>query len=617
MKQPFSAETLAPALDVAHNLRAQARDLLAGLRRPGYREAMRAELELATRLLPALAPWLVRARPEGDATLLQVALSHAARAPDGLAVEMDAERYTWRELVAAAARIGDALRRRGVRPGDTVALLGPGSPFYVAMQLGATHAGAVAALINTHLSGAPLAHAIRSAEARLLLTHGGLLPLLDGLDLGPVTPVSYGPGPFDDEVRWGDPGAAPVRCRSGDDFVFIYTSGTTGLPKPCRVSHGRAVVAGAFFAQALWGFQPGDKVYCPLPLYHSSGMLLGVGASMLGGVPVALRSSFSARAFWGDVARYGATGFLYIGEICRHLLNTPPCEDERRHRLRVAVGNGMRADVWGPFQQRFGVEQVREFYGATEAPGGIFNLTGRPGSVGRIPLRHLTPGRLARYDTGTGEHLRDDRGFLVECGPGEEGELLVRLSDKPLISGFEFKGYTDEQATRQKILTDVFRRGDRYYRSGDLLRVDEDGYFYFVDRIGDTFRWKGENVSTTEVAEVLGKAPGVLQIAIVGVPVPGMEGQAGLAALVPDRGFDIQNFHTHAAQLPAYARPRFVRLVAGLSATSTHKVQKQQLRSEGVDPARIHDPLFVLLDGRYQPLSPALWGELCAGKWRL
>lgn len=617
MHLPFLADRLAPVLDVAKNIRAQALDLATGLQRPGYREAVLAELELASRLLPGLAPWLIRSRPEGETTLLTVAREHAERTPDNLALEMNDERLTWRQLTEQAARIAGALRGHGVRAGDTIALLGPNSPRYVAVQLGATHLGAVTALINTHLTGDPLAHALRSSNARVLLVHRRLEAALAGLDLGRMEILPYGPGPFDDEIERASPMTPLATSRSGDDFVYIYTSGTTGLPKPCKVSHGRAVVAGAVFASMLWNFRPGDKVYCVLPLYHSSGMLLGVGSSIMGGVPIALRESFSARAFWKDAARYGATGFLYIGEICRHLLNTTTVEEERRHRIRVAVGNGMRADVWGPFQQRFGVEQIREFYGATEAPGGIFNITGKQGSVGRVPLRHLTPARLARYDTTTGQHVRDGEGHLMECKPGEDGELLVKLADKPLISGFEFKGYTDEKATQQKILTDVFRKGDRYYRSGDLMRVDEDGYFYFVDRLGDTFRWKGENVSTTEVAEVLGKAPGVQQVAVVGIQVPGMEGQAGLAAVVPEKTFDLTAFHEASRQLPAYARPRFIRVVSELSTTSTHKIQKQSLRNEGVDPSRVSDPLHVLVDDSYLPLTADRWDELTSGKIRL
>lgn len=614
---PSLDRSWAHALDLSKSLRAQTIDLILGLQRPDYRSAVLTELSLASHLLPNIAPWLIRARPNGEATLLSVALEHAAQTPENLAIEMDDEQLTWCQLVDQTTRIASVLQAHGVHAGDTIALLGPSSPRYVAIQLGATHIGAVTALINSHLSGQPLAHALRSSQARVLIVHQSLRSTIKDIVLDSMDVLYYSPGIFDEEVEQACTIPQRVICRSSDDFVYIYTSGTTGLPKPCKVTHGRAVVAGAVFANVLWDFRPGDKVYCALPLYHSSGMLLGIGASIMGGVPVALRGSFSARSFWKDIVRYGATSFLYIGEICRHLLNTAAVEEERQHRVRVIVGNGMRADVWAPFQERFRIEQIREFYGATEAPGVIFNITGRQGSIGRLPLRHLTPARLARYDITTGQHLRGPDGYLIKCKPGEEGELLIKISDRPLISGLEFKGYTDESATKQKILTDVFRKGDRYYRSGDLMRIDEDSFFYFVDRLGDTFRWKGENVSTTEVAEVLGQAPNVQQITVVGVQVPGMEGQAGLAVIVPESTLDLASFQETSRQLPAYARPRFLRIVNQLDTTSTHKIQKQTLRNEGVDPARIHDPLFILLEDQYVPLDLPRWGALTSGKIRL
>ncbi|RYE93535.1 MAG: long-chain-acyl-CoA synthetase, partial [Myxococcales bacterium] len=499
--------------------------------------------------------------------------------------------------------------------GETVALLGPNSPFYVATTLGVTQLGAVTALINTHLTGAPLAHALREARCRLVLVHRRHEEAVRALGLEGVELLVYGPGPFDEEsARPGAP-LAPVKVESGSDFVYIYTSGTTGLPKPCRVTHGRAVVAGSMFAAAVWRFEPGDKVYCVLPLYHSSGLLLGVGAAIMGGAAVALRESFSARAFWSDAVRYQATGMLYIGEICRHLLATAPGPDDRAHRLRVAVGNGMRTDVWEPFARRFGVPQIREFYAATEAPGGIFNFTGRVGSVGHLPLRHLLPGRLARYDLTTGEHVRDARGRCLDCAPNEEGELLVRISEKPLISGLEFKGYTDEAATRKKILTDVFRPGDRYYRSGDLMRVDEDGFFYFVDRLGDTFRWKGENVSTEQVAQVLLGVAEVAFAVVYGVPLAGREGRAGMAAieLRPGAAFDgAAVFAAVEAHLPSPARPRFVRLVAHIELNASFKPVRAALREQGADPSTLTDPLFVYDESArtYSPLTTQVWSAL-------
>jgi fatty-acyl-CoA synthase len=298
-------------------------------------------------------------------------------------------------------------------------------------------------------------------------------------------------------------------------------------------------------------------------------------------------------------------------------VNSPPAPEERNNPIRIAVGNGLRADVWPEFQRRFDIPAIREFYGATEAPGAIFNVTGKVGSIGRVPVRRFTPMRLVRYDVDRDEHLRGAGGFCIECGPGEVGELIVRLKENPASPITEFKGYTDPEATRRKILEGVFEKGDRWYRSGDLLRHDDDGFFYFVDRIGDTYRWKGENVSTAEVAEVLARSPGVLEATVAGVQVPGMEGQAGLCAVVCSDGFDASGFWRTAQELPGYAQPRFVRVVERMSTTGTFKIQKTQLRHEGVDPTRLGDPLYLRTDDGYQRLTPELWREVTAGELRL
>ena len=367
----------------------------------------------------------------------------------------------------------------------------------------------------------------------------------------------------------------------------------------------------------MFRFQPGDKLYSVLPLYHSSALLLGFSSCVMTRTPIALRDTFSASAFWSDARRYQATAMLYIGELARYLLNTPPNEAERHNPIRVAVGNGMRSDVWVPFSKRFAIPQIREFYGATEAPGAIMNLSGKVGSVGHVPLRRLSAFKLARYDVEQDDFARDERGFCIECEPDEVGHLLIRLRDEPRSALGEFRGYTDEQATTKKIMTDVFETGDRYFLSGDLLRFDRNDFFYFVDRIGDTYRWKGENVSTAEVAEVLGRAPGVLGATVTGVRVPGHEGQAGLCAVVCDGELDLDGFWDTAQELPSYAQPRFVRVMRKLSTTGTFKIQKTALRKEGTDPSRVDDALFLRQDDGYVALTPERWADVIENRARL
>jgi len=354
-----------------------------------------------------------------------------------------------------------------------------------------------------------------------------------------------------------------------------------------------------------------------LPLYHSSALLIGAGSCILTRTPMALRESFSASAFFPDVRRYHATAMLYIGELCRYLLNSTPSEAEKNNSLRVAVGNGLRADVWEPFQRRFEIPLIREFYSATEAPGAIFNITGKVGSVGHVPFRRLSSMKLARYDVARDELLRENGGYCQRCEAGEVGELLIKLDEKPKSALGDFKGYTDPDATKKKILENVFEAGDRFFRSGDLMRFDENDYFYFVDRIGDTYRWKGENVSTAEVAEVVGAAPGVREATVSGVQVPGMEGQAGLAAIVCDGDFNASAFWRTAQELPAYAQPRFVRVLNRLQTTGTFKIQKTELRADGVDPTKLGDRIYLRQDDGYVLLTPELWRDVTEGRARL
>jgi fatty-acyl-CoA synthase len=586
---------------------------------PEWQDTLRAALGIAPSGLAHVLPWVFRTREGRRASLVRVAIESARHDPHGLAFEMGSHQLTWSDLDVQSSRIARALIARGVRPGDVVILLGENSPGYIANVLGISRAGATASLINHHLEGAPLQHAIGSSRAKVALVQARFAEHLAhdaASDLDHV--LVYDGGQLDQELaRLPPTPLEPADSDASDDFVYIFTSGTTGLPKPCKVTHARSLLAGAGFGQVVFGFKPGDKLYSVLPLYHSSALLLGAGACIVTRTPMAMRERLSTSEFWSDVQRYGATALLYIGELCRYLLNTSPSEAERNNPVRIAVGNGLRADVWEEFQRRFQIPMIREFYSATEAPGVIINITGKVGSIGHVPFRRLSGMKLALYDVEKDELVRDQDDFCIECGQHQVGELLIELKDKPRSALNEFRGYTDPEATQKKQLRNVFRKGDRYFRSGDLMRFDENDYYYFVDRIGDTFRWKGENVSTAEVAEVIGRAPGVQTATVIGVHVPGSEGQAGLAALECDGSFDPEAFWRTAQELPSYAQPRFVRLIEQLSTTGTFKIQKTALRADGVDPNRLGDPLYVRLDDRYARLDPELWREISEGRLRL
>jgi fatty-acyl-CoA synthase len=595
--------------------------MLGRLGSPSWRSSVIAELRVGPKALRGTVPWLLRTRLRRIDTLLQVVLKNAHDAPHHLAFEMENEHLTWSELANATSRVAHVLAAAGVKRGDVVVLLAENSPFYLASVLGISRIGATAALVNTNLRGRPLSHAVDVSKAKIVLVSHTLEPglrecdeLCKALDRILV---------FDDNPYAGllaNTPSTPFPCapvRAEDDFIYIYTSGTTGLPKPCRISHARAILAGAGFGPLMYEFRPGDKLYCVLPLYHANALLLGASATMLARVPMAMRQSFSASAFWDDVHRYNATAILYIGELCRYLVNSPPHSKELPNPVRVAVGNGLRPDIWPRFKARFGIENIREFYGATEAPGFIANISGREGSVGRVPLGGLAGWlRIVQYDVDLDQHLRDPRGFCIPCGDNEVGELLIRV---PKVSpgGLEYRGYTDEAATEKKLLRNVFRKGDQYFRSGDLLRRDSDDFYYFVDRIGDTFRWKGENVSTAEVADVITHNDGVDEATIIGVPIPNMDGQAGLAAVVPSGQFDPAAFWRVVSDLPSYAQPRFVRVMSGLAKTGTFKIQKNELRREGVDPSSVSDPLYVRTNDGYELLTEERWNDLKEGRLKL
>jgi len=351
---------------------------------------------------------------------------------------------------------------------------------------------------------------------------------------------------------------------------------------------------------------PSETVYVTLPLYHSNAMFAGWSAVLATGACMALRRRFSASRFWSDVRRYDASAFVYIGELCRYLLHQPASPDERRHSVRVATGNGLRPDIWEAFQERFRIPLVREFYGATEGNVALANFVGRPGMVGRLQAGQA----VVRCDLATGDVLRGDDGWCHSVEEGETGLLLGRIHRVAT-----FDGYVDEQASRRKIREDVFAKGDRYFDTGDLLTVHADGWLSFADRVGDTFRWKGENVSTNEVAEVLNRAPGVLESNVYGVEVPGTEGRAGMASLRCDTSFSLEALNDRVIeQLPVYQRPYFLRLQSEMRVTGTFKHQKTDYRREGFDPARTQDPLFFLDGEKYVPLDAALYRAIVSGE---
>jgi fatty-acyl-CoA synthase len=406
-----------------------------------------------------------------------------------------------------------------------------------------------------------------------------------------------------------------------DPALYIYTSGTTGLPKAANVSHFRIMQWSHWFA-GMMDTRPSDRMYNSLPMYHSIGGVVATGAVLANGGSVFIRDRFSASQFWDDIVQQNCTLFQYIGEFCRYLVNSPPHPLEKEHRIRLCCGNGLRLDVWPEFQRRFSIPQIFEFYAATEANFSLYNFEGQPGSIGRVPsfLAHRFPLVLIKFDVETAEPIRNGDGFCVLCSTNEVGEAISRIDNGDSSLAGRFEGYTDREASERKVLRDVFVKGDSWFRSGDLMRRDREGYFYFVDRIGDTFRWKGENVSTAEVGAILSQCSGVSQAVAYGVTITGAEGRAGMAAIVAADDFDLAILQKYLNDhLPEYARPCFVRIRSELETTSTFRPKSQNLAREGFDPSRIADPIYFNDRGQhvFVRLDDELYERIQSGNIRL
>jgi len=530
----------------------------------------------------------------------------ADRYGDAAALLSDRESFTYRELAARANRYARWTLAQGIQKGDTVCLMMPNRPEYMALWLGVTRVGGVVALLNSNLTGMTLAHCINVVQPKHIIVAADLFQRLETartLIAGDAKVWLHGGGAadhprIDREVEaFSGARLAPAETRQltiEDRALFIYTSGTTGLPKAANINHYRMMLAGHAFAGVM-ATRPTDRMYDCLPMYHTAGGLVATGSILVAGGSVVIREKFSAHEFWDDIARWDCTIFQYIGEFCRYLLNSPPHPKETEHRLRLACGNGLRPDVWPDFKHRFGIPHIIEFYGATEGNVSLFNFEDKEGAVGRIPwfLERRFPTKVVRFDIDLQQPIRNEQGFCVECGTDEAGEVIGKILKDASKPGARFEGYATQIETDKKVLHNVFEKGDIWFRTGDLMRKDADGYFYFVDRIGDTFRWKGENVSTTEVEEAIGQFPGVEETNVYGVSIPGRDGRAGMAALVVNGGFDLEALRAHLARsLPDYARPLFVRIRSEMDVTSTFKQKKIDFVEQGFDPAATADPVY-------------------------
>ncbi|XP_013876970.1 long-chain fatty acid transport protein 2 [Austrofundulus limnaeus] len=567
-------------------------------------------------------------------SILDQFLDSARRRPDKVLIHFEGREYSYAEVDRRSNQVARALQAEArLKESDTVALFLPNEPSYVWTWLGLAKLGCRAALLNFNIRSKSLLHCFSCCGSKVILTSPELLAaveevlptlrdqgisvflLSDSCSVPGITPLSdkiskASDEPLSPELR------ANVHIRS--IALYIYTSGTTGLPKAAVITQEKMWAAS--FVQAACGVTTKDTFYINLPLYHSAGFLIGMIGSIERGISFVLKRKFSASQFWDDCRKYDVTVMQYIGETMRYLCNSPRKINEKNHKVRIAIGNGVRTDVWTEFLNRFGDIKVRELYAATEGNIGFINYTSKIGAVGRVNFVHkfFFPHMLIKFDIEKEEPVRNSEGLCIEAATGETGLLVGKITWRSPFVGYA--GNTVQ--TEKKRLRDVAEKGDLYFNTGDLLRFDHDNFVYFQDRVGDTFRWKGENVATSEVADVLTTARCVLEANVYGVKVEGHEGRIGMAAVTLRDGEDLDRADVYKQvvnYLPTYARPRFIRIQPCLEMTGTFKMKKVKLVEEGFNPALIQDPLYFLDSEKktYVPLTDEIYRAIISKELKL
>ncbi|MEZ4287159.1 MAG: AMP-binding protein [Polyangiales bacterium] len=587
-------------------------------------DEIKREQETAQRFMQRAMHFAMEVLGEGSKiTPVSLVERWASETPNAKAILSPDGEYNYKEFSSISNRVANVLASRGAKAGEAVALMMDSRPEFLFSVIGAAKLGAATGLINTNLVGDQLKHALKITKSEYVIVGGehadAIKAIANEIDIAPERILVWGGEAFkgsssmDEALK--NASDAPVDPALSADikapFVYICTSGTTGLPKAAMVPCQRWLQGAYYYGQTVLEAGPNDVMYtCGLPLYHNVAISNGWGIALSGGGAVAIRRRFSASAFWEDVEKYRCTMFTYVGEVCRYLIKSDKHPKETTHSLRCILGAGLRPDIWDEFLTRFNIPAVYEYYGATEGNVGLINLTGRPGMVGQI-----SPDRghvLAKVDPETEEMVEED-GKLVAAKPGESGILIARIG--PMAN---FEGYVDKTKNAAKVIDNPFGKGDRYFNSGDLLTLHERNWVSFADRLGDTFRWKGENVSTNDVQETVSKCPGVKEANAYGVSVPDADGRAGMVAIVVEEGFDIQSLAAHVNEaLPAYSRPLFVRIEDALQMTGSYKYVKTGLKRMGLTTKGQITALFSERRRILRALDEALYEKIVSHQIRV
>jgi citronellyl-CoA synthetase len=561
-----------------------------------------------------------RQKPAPDSQLGSIGKlieQHAVSHPEGIALLCEEEVVSWQVLNRRANRVAHYLKSCGVVHGDCVSIFMQNRIEFIVCLMGLTKLGAVAGLINTNLTLRPLTHCINLTASKKCIVGEELIDSLDAVreDLSLNAPSDYlfvKDSGVNETPAWMTPldsndeslvDTNPLESGKiclGDRAFYVFTSGTTGLPKAAIVSHKRALVGSEASALSVMRLTREDRMYNCLPLYHGTGLIIGLIASLQVGASMVIKRRLSVSGFWDDIRRYHCTTFIYIGEFIRYLMSRPQLATDAINPIRAIVGNGLRPDIWLGFKARFDIERIGEFYAASEGNGGFANVFNKDCTVGLS----TSPVKLVTYDIAEDIILRDDQGRCIEVADGEPGLLLIQIT-----KASKFEGYTDAEATTKKLVKDVVTTGDMYFNSGDMMKTIDVGFsfgqkhYQFVDRVGDTFRWKSENVSTNEVAEIINTHSDVIFSNVYGVELPGADGRVGMAAIVLRddidlAGANVPELSKHIiSNLPSYARPLFIRVLQALPTTTTHKLQKVELCAQAYHLDKVNDDLLVLKQG--------------------
>ncbi|MBD0778727.1 long-chain-acyl-CoA synthetase [Maribacter sp. ANRC-HE7] len=563
--------------------------------------------------------------PNSYASIGKIIEANATKHGNTVALRFEEQSYTYTEFNKTINLYANYLLKKGVQNGETVIVFLENRPELLFLIAACAKIGAIISLINPNQREQILIHAIALTKSKHLIIGEELVPFFEDVKntITTLTNPSYYwvsdqnisgcPKDYIElkkellKVDTTNP-KTTSNIKASQVYANVFTSGTTGLPKASRQTNRKWMATYYWFGKVNMNLNSDDVMYVPLPFYHTNSLIVGWPTALAASCTMVMRRKFSVSHFWEDVSKYNVSAFIYIGELCRYLLNAPPSDLETKHRIKKIMGNGLRPDIWHQFKERFHIKNIYEFYGAADGNTSFTNTLNFDCTIGWCPQKF----KIIKYDVENDTTMKDQNGFCIPVRKGETGLLISEISEKSA-----FDGYVNKKRNEDKILRNVLRTGDMWFNSGDLLQDIGFRHARFVDRIGDTFRWKGENVATAEVEGIVGQVNGVEMCAVYGVQIPNNDGRAGMVTIVKHetKNFNLTSLTEHLQkELPSYAVPIFIRIKDDIDFTHTHKMKKFDLKKEGFNCI---DPIYVLLpkSDAYIPMNKNLLAEINVGTY--